>query len=388
MLERTNRTDLKSVGDFHPRVGSNPTSSAIKMKRILLIIIISLILFPRILISSTDYPLVFPSKNVILGTKADKDSFFIDSGISFSFWGKKLSLKQITFDRTSYITTPKIINYVYKGISQQSSDTAKISIKDFDVYVNAEYYFSDSILANLGFFLRNRNFNQVSSFGFGDMNLNIIFRPISEPISDVYLSIGAVVPLAGEPDENLATFRRINQSSFALDIPIYLMLKSPAITPIQIIASGAYIFRMSYPFFGQVISPGYITTGNFGTHFTIKDFFLTSEDISHNFSFGFFGSYIHGFPEKQKTSLYTVWGKSWDVIKAGITLAGIFKKKQEIFGEKVIREWMRLSLDFSFSIFERFFISPENLDYAIIRFPYLDRVKPGFYSSVGLTIMF
>lgn len=382
MLERTNRTDLKSVGDFHPRVGSNPTSSAIKMKKIILI---ALILLPKITLSSTDYPLIFPSKNVILGAKSNKDSFFLDSGISFSFWSKKLSIKQITFDRTSYITTPKIINYVYKGISQQTSDTAKISVKDFDVYLDAEYYFSDSILANFGFFLRSRDFNQVSGFGFGDMILNIIFRPISENISDVYLSIGAVVPLAGEPDENLATFRRINQSSFALDIPLYLMMKFS--TPIQILTSGAYIFRMSYPFFGQLISPGDIITGNLGIYSNIRDFFPTS-DISHNFSFGVFSSYIHGFPERQKTSLYSVWGKSWDVIKAGITLAGTFKKKQDIFGEKVIREWMRLSLDFSFCIFERSFISSEYLDYAIIRFPYLDRMKPGFYSSIGLTIIF
>ncbi|MCS7212720.1 MAG: hypothetical protein NZ927_00620 [Candidatus Calescibacterium sp.] len=358
---------------------------------VIIIILLTFFIIPKeSIFATTDYPYIFPSKNVLFSTEFKKDLFFINSGFAFSFWGKKLPIKQPTFDKTSYITTPKIINYAYNIITQSSDEgQAQIKVSDFDVYIGGEYFFSDSIFTNLGVFLRSRDFNNVSGFGFGDININLIFRFTKNP--ELYGSFGALIPLAGEPDEQIATFQRINQSSFGLDFPIYTLLKIPFETEnlnIAVLSSGGYIFRMSYPFFGQIISPGDVALGSIGITTTLKNFFQTSSDISHNFAFGLFSSFIHGFPEDQRTSLYRVPGSSWDVIKSELTLAGKFKTKKDIFGEKIIREWLNLSLHFSFVLYERSFLKLDHPDYAIIRFPYIDRIKPGFYSSINLTFIF
>jgi hypothetical protein len=398
--ERTNGTDLKSVGGLKspswvqiPPSPPNGNLGRIKISQLFVYIFYFLLFtfYPdytsRIY---ADYPDVFPFHTISdLGFRYKKDTIVPLIGLNFSFWSKNIFVSEPKLTDGSAITLPKYLNWSLSQLAKSSN--SKISIRDTDFFFSGDYAFSESFFANFGFFVRFRDFGGlVNSFGLGDINVNFGFKLLSKPL-EIFSSGGAVIPLAGEPDENLAFLRRINVSSFGVDFPFYLFLRqnfdsssfnfSPFI-------SGGYILRVGYIFFSQNIVPGDVLVLSSGFGLKLKNFLPTNTDLSHDINIFPALIFLHGFPDLQDSGIYRITGKSWDVVKFKFSPSLIFKKSEEKFGERFIRDFAFIQLSLYFTIYEKNFLYVGDPNYSVWRAPFLDRVSPGFTSTLSAGLLF
>ncbi len=338
--------------------------------------------------SKADYPEIFPSLIVLLGKEPRlSDSFTIGPAFSFSMWEKKINksdlIEMTNIEPRELLTIQKSSNYVLGTIINNSG--GKISVKNLDILLSGEYSFSKNFFINFGFFLRNRTLGEItSSFGLGDINLNLTGRILTTPI-EIYLSGGGVIPLTGDPDEKLLFLERINTSSFAVDVPLYTLARKNfdiEAYSLSIFLSGGYIYRAPYNFFGITVSPGDLATLSAGTSITVKNFFPTSENLLHDIIFSFSPYLIHGFPELQDAGVYKISGRPWDIVKLKLSSTAVIRKRTEKLGEIVTKEWLFIDLSFHFPLLERNFLYFNR--YGILRFPFLDRVNSGFSSTISL----
>lgn len=405
MPERTNGTDLKSVGgDKLPRgfkshplrhqymktpiMQKLPSPNFLKSK-IFILLFISLFL-SYVSNSSADYPDTLPFQDIIRIDSFRKDMIIPFLELRFSMWQKKINAQDISLnlDNYSILTSVKGVNYGWEQVVKLSGN--KVSVQDFDVGFSTEYAFSDSFFARASVFSRYRTFGPISSFGLGDIFLSFSFRLMREPI-EIFPGFSAVIPLAGEPDENLITFRRINVSSFGVDFPFQLLAKKRiqfGETELSPYALAGYILRIGYIIFGQNVFPGDIVFGGVGISSRIRNFFLTRGDLSHDLGISSSIFVLHGFPESQDASIYKVTGSSWDIVKLKINPSFILKKEFEELGKKQVRDFAFVELSLFFTMYERSFIYLGNQEYVLQRFPFLDRVKPGFSSILSAGLIF
>ncbi len=332
------------------------------------------------------YPFFFPNDFVLLGYDGiGKDKISIKTAIAFSAWERKIREFPSPFDKTSYITTPRLISYYHNLAS-----SGGIIVRDFDIIFRGQYSFSKSIFSYFEFFLRNRNFGTISAMGLGDFLLNFTFRAISSSSFEVFPSFGAVIPLAGEPDEQIATFQKVNISSFGVDIPLYLLGKflaeSSESAELNLFAGAGYIYRIPYNLFGQLISPGNIATFMLGSSLRLRNFFPTRSEIQHDLILSAFGNYNYGFPEVQESLLYYITGRSWSFLGIKTMLSGVIKRQVEVLGEKILQDRFIVTLDFVFNFDEKnfVFLAPDTIP----RIPFVERVKPGLFFSLSGAILF
>jgi hypothetical protein len=286
--------------------------------------------------------------------KYKKDAIVPVVGLNFSFWGKTVDVKEPNITDGSAATLPKFLNYNLSQFAKLSNN--KFSVRDTDLLFSGNYAFSESFFVNLGFFVRFRDFGGlINSFGLGDINVNLGLKLLSKPL-EIFSSGGVVIPLAGEPDENLAALRRINVSSFGVDFPFYLFLRqnfdsgSLNFSPF---VSGGYILRVGYIFFTQNVDPGDVLVLSSGFGLKLKNFLPTSTDVSHDINIFPALIFLHGFPDLQDSGIYKITGKSWDVVKFKFSPSLIFKKSEEKFGERFIRDFAFIQLSLYFTIYEK-----------------------------------
>ena len=402
MPERTNGTDLKSVGGLKSPSWvqippSPPKNNLSRIKISLILFLFCIVSFAPFSFSQkfipylyADYPDAFPFQTISeLGFKYKKDSVVPMTGLNFSFWSKNISVSEPNFTDGSVITLPKYLNLTLSQATKLSNN--KISIRDTDFFFSGDYAFSESFFANFGFFVRFRDFGGlVNSFGLGDINVNLGFKLLSQPL-EIFSSGGVVIPLAGEPDENLAFLRRINVSSFGVDFPFYLFLRrnfdsvSLNFSPF---VSGGYILRVGYIFLSQNIVPGDVLVLSSGFGLKLKNFLPTNIGASHDINIFPALIFLHGFPDIQDSGIYKITGKNWDVVKFKFSPALIFKKSEEKFGERFIRDFAFIQLSLYFTVYEKNFLYVGDPDYAVWRVPFLDRVSPGFTSTLSAGLLF
>jgi hypothetical protein len=340
--------------------------------------------------SFADYPDTLPFQDTIRIESLRKDMIIPFLQLRFSMWQKKINVQNLSLnlDNYSILTSVKGVNYGWEQLVKLSGN--KVSVQDFDVVFSTEYAFSESFFARASIFSRYRTFGPISSFGLGDIFLSFSFRLMREPV-EIFPGFSAVIPLAGEPDENLITFRRINVSSFGVDFPFQLLAKKRiqfGETELSPHALMGYILRIGYIMFGQNVFPGDIVFGGAGISSRIRNFFLTQGDLAHDLGVSSSIFVLHGFPESQDASIYKVTGTSWDIVKLKINPSFILKKEFEELGKKQVREFAFVELSLFFTLYERSFIYLENQEYILQRFPFLDRVKPGFSSILSAGLIF
>ena len=378
-------------------MGSNPTLSAknnlskIKISFIfgctIYFLLFSFLHLPYLY---ADYPDTFPFQTISdLGLKYKKDTIVPVVGLNFSFWGKTVDIKEPNITDGSAATLPKFLNYNLSQFAKLSNN--KFSVRDTDLLFSGNYAFSESFFVNFGFFVRFRDFGGlINSFGLGDINVNLGLKLLSKPL-EIFSSGGIVIPLAGEPDEDLAALRRINVSSFGVDFPFYLFLRqnfdsgSLNFSPF---VSGGYILRVGYIFFTQNVDPGDVLVLSSGFGLKLKNFLPISTDVSHDINIFPALIFLHGFPDLQDAGIYQITGKSWDIIKFKFSPSLIFKKSEERFGERSIRDFAFVQLSLYFTIYEKNFLYLGDPNYAIWRALFLDRVSPGFTSTLSAGLLF
>ena len=332
-----------------------------------------------------DFPLqsLISTQNII-----KKDDFSANLSFRFSRWEKKVSFTSL-LDKTDFITSYRFINFAWQSVARFSG--GKILIEDIDIKLGGEYAFSSHFFSSFSIFLRRRKFGEITSFGFGDIFISFLTRMGDSP-SEFFGGVGAFIPLAGDPDEELVVLRKINLSSFGVDIPFFsfmrFTLKPSDMFELFLYPYVSYIFRMPYIFFGQVISPGDIFDLRLPLSVRIPHFFVSPSGFAPDLILLVAPQFMYSFPDEQRTEIYTVTGGAWRVARLNVSFASLIRKREKRFGTEVQKERFFINISFFFTLYEDGFTDFGDPKYAIYRIPFMERVKPGFSSEFSFGMFF